>query len=123
MGREENLIIFEKLTKFIGLALQTARVASRKTKTELAQLLRQTPNFAFTNSTLVKEIEDGKCELSFENFEIICSTLGFSTEKVLKCASDLRRCGGEHKKEYITQEALREIGYQIWKTQQSNDHR
>lgn len=117
MSREQNRIIFEELIKFIGLAIQVARVASCNTRAELTQLLRQTPAFQFTNSTIVEELENSECDISFEDFETVCSTLGFSVEKVLKCAVSMRDSEGKSEQE-ILREALSEAEYQIWKRQQ-----
>jgi hypothetical protein len=113
MSKQKNLPdIFNRLSEYVGLAIQIVRVASRMEKIDLAEILRERFNWGDDAEDLIDRAERQAQKITFGQFENICFAIGQSTEVVLKCAVSLKSCEGMPERE-ILQKVIDEFGFLI----------
>ncbi len=116
--------IFDELKEYIRETLEVIHthyrlINSRQTIEEVYEILSEEFNWRDADvSSLVKKIYD-ETEITFDEFENICSFLGYTLERVLELAVFSRNNEEKSEKE-VNKEILDEIEYDFWRHKQGS---
>ena len=112
MAQQNLEEVFQELKEYAGRTIRILRVLRGLTKKELSLKLRNL-GWNNANAKLIRAIEFGKKEISFQKLPLICEATGKSIVEFLRVMKDLHDKDGESGLELL-KETREEIEYNIW---------